>query len=97
LGICQRTIHLIRTPKSLHFRNLRNYPAHPRTLGEHLRQKRIDLGLSMAQLAKQLGFGVTGSAIEKWEENQNRPTMNHRLRIVKFLGFDPAQHASQFH
>jgi len=59
-------------------------------LGEHLRKKRIDMGLSMPKLAKLLGVGVTDTAIEKWEKNQNRPTEPYRSRIVEFLGFDPA-------
>ena len=45
--------------------------------------------LSMTQLAKLLEFGITDSAIEKWEKNQNRPTDGHRKRIVEFLGFNP--------
>ena len=60
-------------------------------MGEHLRKKRVDLQLSMTQLAKTLGLGVTDAAIEKWEKNQNRPTDNHRKRIIHFLGFNPAQ------
>ena len=47
--------------------------------------------LSMAQLAKTLGLGITDAAIEKWEKNQNRPTDEHRKRIVEFLGFTPAR------
>jgi transcriptional regulator with XRE-family HTH domain len=74
---------------SPHFRQLRRYPAHPKTLGEHLRKKRIDMGLSMPKLAKLLGNSITDTAIEKWEKNQNRPTEHHRARIVEFLGFDP--------
>ena len=74
----------------MHFKRLRNYPASPKTIGEHLRKKRIDLHLSMSQLAAKLGFGITDTAIEKWEMNQNRPTKEHRNRIVQFLGFDPA-------
>jgi transcriptional regulator with XRE-family HTH domain len=69
---------------------MRNYPASPKTLGEHLRKKRIDLHLSMSQLAQRLGVGITATALEKWEKNQNRPTTEHRLQIVRFLGFDPA-------
>ena len=61
------------------------------TLGEHLRNKRIDLSLSMTQLAKLLGFGITNTAIEKWEKNQNRPTDAHRKQIIEFLGFEPAK------
>jgi DNA-binding transcriptional regulator YiaG len=44
----------------------------------------------MSQLAAMLGFEITDSAIEKWEKKQNRPTKEHRNRIVQFLGFDPA-------
>jgi DNA-binding transcriptional regulator YiaG len=43
----------------------------------------------MPQLAKLLEFGITATAIEEWEKNQNRPTEPHRTRIVEFLGFDP--------
>jgi transcriptional regulator with XRE-family HTH domain len=46
--------------------------------------------LSMTQLADVLGLGITDTAIEKWENNQNRPTDDHRQLIVGFLGFDPA-------
>ena len=44
--------------------------------------------LSMPQLAHLLGFGITATAIEKWEKNQNRPTEPYRSWIVEFLGFD---------
>jgi DNA-binding transcriptional regulator YiaG len=91
LACCHRTIRHIRSTNSPHFKRLRNYPANPETLGEHLRKKRIDLHLSMSQLAASLGFGITDTAIEKWEKNQNRPTQEHRDRIVEFLGFDPAR------
>jgi transcriptional regulator with XRE-family HTH domain len=83
-------IRIRRTPKSLHFHKFRHYPASPKTLGEHLRKKRIDRQLSMTQLALLLGLGITDSAVEKWERNQNRPTEEHRNRIIEFLGFDPA-------
>jgi len=44
----------------------------------------------MTQLAKLLGLGITDTAIEKWEKNQNHPTEDHRGRIIEFLGFEPA-------
>jgi DNA-binding transcriptional regulator YiaG len=58
-------------------------------LGEHLRKKRVDLALSMPKLAQLLGFGISDTAMEKWEKNQNQPTEPYRSRIVEFLGFDP--------
>jgi DNA-binding transcriptional regulator YiaG len=77
-------------PNSLHFRQSRDYPANPKTLGEHIRKRRIDLHMSMTQLANALELGVSKAAIEKWENNQNCPTKENRRRIVEFLGFDPA-------
>ena len=90
LGSYHRQIKARKPAKSIHFQRLRHYPATPRTLGESLRKKRIDLSLSMTQLAKLLGLGITDTAIEKWEKNQNRPTESHRSRLIEVLGFDPA-------
>jgi DNA-binding transcriptional regulator YiaG len=89
LTIYQRTIRHPKPWVSAHFRQLRNYPANPKTLGEYVRKKRIDMQLSMSQLGELLGLGVTDSAIEKWEKNQNRPTEPYRTRIIQFVGFDP--------
>jgi DNA-binding transcriptional regulator YiaG len=90
LGTYHRQITVQRTTISLHWRALKNYPAAPKTLGEFLRQKRVDLGLSQRKLAETLGIGITDTAVEKWEKNQNHPTAAHRSRIIEFLGFDPA-------
>ena len=89
MGSYHRQITVQRTSIALHFRALKNYPAAPKTLGEFLRQKRVDLGLSQRKLAEMLAIGITDTAVEKWEKNQNRPTKSHRKRIVEFLGFDP--------
>jgi DNA-binding transcriptional regulator YiaG len=89
LGIYHRTTRITRQPFSLHFSRTRLYPANPKTLGEHLRKRRVDLALSMPKLALLLGFGISDTAIEKWEINENRPTEPYRSRIIKFLGFDP--------
>ena len=90
MTIGERTISRLKPLKSLHFARLRQYPSNPTTLGEHLRKKRIDMQLSMAKLAQLLGLGITDTAIEKWEKNQNRPTEPYQTRLVEFLGFDPA-------
>ena len=89
LGIYHRTARIVRQPYSLHFTRTIRYPANPKTLGEHLRKKRVDLGLSMPKLIRLLGLNVYDTTIEKWEKNENRPTERYRSRIVEFLGFDP--------
>ena len=89
MTIYQRTIHHPRSTDSLQFWQLRRYPAHPKTSGEHLRKKRIDLSLSMTQIAQSLKLGVSDATIEKWEKDISRPSEPYRTRIVEFLGFDP--------
>ena len=81
---------MVRPKMSHYLRHLKHYPTEAKTLGDFLRQKRVDAGLSQRQLAEILGF--TDTAIEKWEKNINRPTEPHRARIIQFLGFDPGLH-----
>ena len=90
MGIYHVQITVQRTSISLHFRALKHYPVAPKTLGEYLRQKRVDLGLSQRKLSEILAIGITDTAVEKWEKSQNRPTAAHCRRIIEFLGFDPA-------
>jgi DNA-binding transcriptional regulator YiaG len=85
LTLGDRTIRHDKPLKSRHFQQLRLYPTNPQTLGEHLRKKRIDMQLSMTKLAELLGLGITDTAIEKWEKNQNRPTEPYRTKILEFL------------
>ena len=70
LGTYHSEITASRPPISLHLRTLKYYPAALKTLGEFLRQKRVDLGLSERKLAEMLGIGINDSAVEKWEKNQ---------------------------
>jgi DNA-binding transcriptional regulator YiaG len=60
-----------------------------KTLGEHLRKKRVELALSMRQLAKTLGLGINPASVRVWEMDVHRPNKRYRTRIIEFLGFDP--------
>ncbi len=59
----------------------------PKTLGEHLRRKRVDVGMTNVQLAQILG--VTYQTIEKWEHNRVLIGPKSGARVVAFLGYDP--------
>jgi predicted transcriptional regulator len=76
----------------MHFRQSRRYPTRPKTLGEHLRKKRIDLSLSMTQLSEYLKLDVSDATIEKWEKDISQPSKPYWNRIVEFVGFDPKDH-----
>jgi transcriptional regulator with XRE-family HTH domain len=58
-----------------------------KTLGDHLRAKRIESGLTQKQLCTQLGCDHL--SLGHWELNQHQPSLKFIPRIVEFLGFDP--------
>jgi transcriptional regulator with XRE-family HTH domain len=58
-----------------------------KTLGDHLRKRRLDLGLRQSDLARQLG--VWTSTVNTWENHHFDPEVQHVPNIVRFLGYDP--------
>ncbi|MGO4289873.1 recombinase family protein [Chitinophaga sp. RAB17] len=61
------------------------YPENPATIGEHIRKKRIDSGLTQAELAKILD--VSTDCVTYWENNRSKPQITYYPRIHLFLGF----------
>ncbi len=70
------------------------YPKQPKTLGDQLRKRRMDLGLSQRKLARQLGVNKT--SIEHWERNEVEPARWMVPRIREFLGLQPSRPPSSF-
>ncbi len=68
-------------------------PAYPkeirtlRTLGDHLRKKRLDLGLLQREVAKCIG--VSSATAWQWERNRSEPETRYVPAIVEFLGYLP--------
>jgi transcriptional regulator with XRE-family HTH domain len=65
----------------------RKYPKELKTLGDHIRKKRLDLGLLQAEVAERVG--VTASTIFNWERNRVSPQARHIRKIIRFLGYKP--------
>ena len=63
------------------------YPAQLNTIGDHLRKRRLDLGMTQCQVAEKLG--VTECSIWNWEANYSSPQLRFIPRIIAFLGYDP--------
>jgi DNA-binding transcriptional regulator YiaG len=57
------------------------------TLGDHLRSRRLALGLFQRQVAGELGTDET--TLFRWERNMAQPQIHYFPRILKFLGYDP--------
>jgi transcriptional regulator with XRE-family HTH domain len=63
------------------------YPAVPGTLGDHLKRRRLELGLLQREVAEQLG--VSESTLRHWEKYTTTPAIRFVPRILEFLGYDP--------
>jgi len=71
-----------------------SYPSDLRTLGDHLRRKRLDLGLLQRELAQQLG--IAEASIWQWENNRTKPKIHLIPGIYDFLGYAPYEVPAQF-
>lgn len=67
------------------------YPEALHTLGDHLRKRRIDLGLTQPLLSIRLR--VDKSSILNWEKGNTAPDFRHIPLIHEFLGYCPVQPA----
>ena len=63
------------------------YPAQLDTLGDHIRKRRLDLGLLQREVAEVVG--VTESSIWNWEANRSTPQLRFIPKVVAFLGYEP--------
>ena len=58
-------------------------------MGDHIRRKRLDLGLRQRTLAKQLG--VRMETVANWELGKAKPLVRHMAGLIQFLGYDPVR------
>ena len=63
------------------------YSENPQTLGEHLKKKRLLLGVTQEQAAKALG--VNPWTVMNWESGRFEPPIRSVPGIIAFLGYDP--------
>jgi transcriptional regulator with XRE-family HTH domain len=63
------------------------YPRELRTLGDHLRKRRLNLGLLQREAAKRLE--VNTATVTNWELGHSTPEFRSLPAILDFLGYDP--------
>ena len=63
------------------------YPKLLNTLGDHIRSRRLDLGLFQSTVAEQIG--VDTMTIHNWEGNKSSPAIRYIPAIVGLLGYSP--------
>lgn len=63
------------------------YPEHLKTLGDHIRQRRLDLGIHQKDVAALVNASI--STVTNWEKNRRGPALRFIPKIIQFLGCDP--------
>jgi len=63
------------------------YPKELRTLGDHIRKRRLDLALFQRDVADRLG--ANEASVWNWEKNRSSPALRFVPRIIEFLGYTP--------
>jgi transcriptional regulator with XRE-family HTH domain len=64
------------------------YPDELNILGDHVRKRRLDLGISQAALGRLLG--VDRNAVCNWERALQDPDLSVMPKIIEFLGYEPS-------
>jgi transcriptional regulator with XRE-family HTH domain len=63
------------------------YDFEPKTLGDHIRRRRLILSITQEEAAQRLG--VNASTIHNWETGGTKPAIQFIPALVGFLGYDP--------
>jgi transcriptional regulator with XRE-family HTH domain len=56
-------------------------------LGDHIRKRRLDLGLFQKDVA--VAIGVDTNTVTNWEKGHSQPELRFIPRIIEFLGYEP--------
>ncbi len=70
------------------------YPSQLVTLGDHIRKRRLDLGLLQREVARLIG--VSAATIGGWEAAGRDPEVRYLPAIIEFLGYNPEPEPRSF-
>ena len=79
------TLRGVRAPQGPYFKARTAYPEVPKTVGEAIRKRRLDLGIRQVDAARIIGCNVM--SVVNWEKGHIQPRVDHMPGIVSFLGF----------
>jgi transcriptional regulator with XRE-family HTH domain len=76
---------VLRSPKPID----RAYPTELRTIGDHIRKRRLDLKLRQQDVAARIGVDKT--SVFNWEAGTASPHIRALPAVIRFLGYDPSE------
>jgi transcriptional regulator with XRE-family HTH domain len=65
-------------------------PNELRTIGDHIKARRIELRSFQTDVAKQIG--VHAASVQNWERNIGTPLPGQIPAVIRFLGYVPFEH-----
>ncbi|HLP32820.1 MAG TPA: helix-turn-helix transcriptional regulator [Bacteroidia bacterium] len=71
----------------------KKYPFEPKSVGEYIKKRRIDLNLLQREVA--VLIGVSEDCITYWENGRSTPQVQHAPAIISFLGCNPFERPEQ--
>jgi transcriptional regulator with XRE-family HTH domain len=90
LPFCHSCIVAPRPPHPHRWKCTQTPPTMPKTIGDHLKAKRLELHLFQSDLARLMGVHM--GSIQNWERNVGTPTPGQMPSIIQFLGYVPFEH-----
>ena len=70
------------------------YPVVISTIGDHIRTRRLDLGLYQKDVAERIRVGT--ETITNWELNRSEPKIRYLPKVIEFLGYVPFSPGESF-
>ena len=86
LPFCRAILHRLRCSHGPYFTQVKGYPANPKTIGEAIRKRRLDLNLRQIDVAAILDCDEI--TVVNWEKDYRTPRINHMPGILRFLGYN---------
>ena len=77
----------LRCPLGRYLKSVKGYPDAPKTIGEHIKKRRLDLGLKQKEVAARLSIHFT--TLQLWERGIGEPGVKTLPGIIRFLGYVP--------
>jgi transcriptional regulator with XRE-family HTH domain len=87
LPFCQIRITAMRCPYPKRWRCTQSAPQQPQTIGEHLKNRRLELHLLQKEVARRIG--VRFESVRNWEQGATQPTIRVLPKLIEFLGHNP--------
>src|SRR5205823_1575067 len=79
---CYVTLRRVRCLMGPYLTERKGYPTSPKTVGEMIRKRRLDLGLLQREAAAQIGCDT--DTVTNWEKGRSTPDLKHVAKIVEF-------------